>query len=215
MALAAVDKWAAGGDTFTKAGMVHEDHHFKDGEGRYQRSPPAKMKGMYDYLPNETAAGSPKRIPQKVTLEATINGLVQQAHCLGVYLLVTDLRSGPVWKHATADLCLAASSIDGEEGWSIGKYTTHGVKERRCMQVACEGYPFGTALVWSAWSGRSWEEQPSIKCRPSFHGFGLTSITGDDNTWNAQGAPNSPPRRKSEAERAKRSSSSPPPAALT
>ena len=36
----------------TKKGLVYEDHHYKI-DGRYERSPPSKLKGMYDYLPTE------------------------------------------------------------------------------------------------------------------------------------------------------------------
>ena len=36
----------------TKQGLVYEDHHYKI-DGRYERSPPSKLKGMYDYLPTE------------------------------------------------------------------------------------------------------------------------------------------------------------------
>jgi hypothetical protein len=43
----------------TKQGLVYEDHHYKI-DGRYERSPPSKLKGMYDYLPTEMVCRTPR-----------------------------------------------------------------------------------------------------------------------------------------------------------
>ena len=45
------------------------------------------------------------------------------------------------------------------------------------------------------WNGRAWEDQPSIKCRPSYAGSGIAEVmASDDNSWNVN-TPNSPTRR--------------------
>ena len=66
MAQSAASLWAAGGDTFSKSGMGYDDHHMKSPDGKFSRSPPTKLKGMYDYLPNDS---SPKKVPVKVVLQ--------------------------------------------------------------------------------------------------------------------------------------------------
>ena len=177
-------------------------------------SPPKNLKAMYDFLPTDEPARSngvsPKHTPRRVTLEAGLNsgmgGQLMQSHALGVYNLVPDAKTEqPLWKHVTADLCMVGASSVGEDeegeplpGWIVAKFSTYGRREgfeQRCLQVVSSALPFSRGLVWSAWNGRSWEEQPSIKCRPSHHGFGVAEVNNsDDNTWNVN-TPNSPTRR--------------------
>lgn len=55
---------------FQKAGLTHEDHHFKnEATGKYEASPPDKLKVLYDYLPRDTVANSHHKTPQKISLK--------------------------------------------------------------------------------------------------------------------------------------------------
>ena len=184
-------------------------------------SPPKNLKAMYDFLPTDEPARSngvsPKHTPKRVTLEAGLNsgmgGQMMQAHALGVYNLVPDAktkededgRRPPLWKHVTADLCLVGCSSVGEDeegeplsGFIVAKFSTFGRREgfdQRCLQVVASALPFSRGLVWSMWNGRAWEDQPSIKCRPSYAGSGIAEVmASDDNSWNVN-TPNSPTRR--------------------
>jgi len=177
-------------DTFVKHGMVHEDHHFKTAEGKVQGSPPSKLKAMYDYLPTDAIATSDKHVPSKIVFSAEINALKVQAHCLGVYQIIPE-RLGPngkaIYRHATADLVLMAATVNDEEGWVISKFSTL-PNDRRCFQAACKGYPFGST-PWSSWNGRDWVEEPTVKCRPSYHGYGLEPLGVSHNTESSVSPP--------------------------
>ena len=125
---------------------MYEDHHFKLPEGNYQRSPPKKLKVMYDYLPTDDSPyHAHYHTPQKVTISAPPNSLKQQAHTLGVYCMVQGRTTNdkPMYKHATADLVLAhATKVGEEEGWVVAKWSTFGVKDHRCLQIPAPGALF-------------------------------------------------------------------------
>ena len=163
-----------------KAGLTFEDHHFKNTlTNRTERSPPKKLKELYDYLPTDDSPHHAKfHTPTKVSIEAEINSLGAQTHCIGVYAMVEhrEHNAKPMYKHATADLVLIADTIDGQDGWMVAQWTTlkDTKKEiRSCLRVVTEGqgqFPFqGT---WQMWSGREWKDAPSLKCRPTYHGWG-------------------------------------------
>ena len=60
--------------TFTKHGLVYEDHHMKNKDGAYEMSPPSGLEKLYSYLPNtqrDDEQGSHK-IPQKIVLRASL-----------------------------------------------------------------------------------------------------------------------------------------------
>lgn len=88
-----------------------------------------------DYLPTAYADETLWVTPSKVTLSGDCRGV--QSHCLGVYCKIEGRECGgrPMFKHATADLVLAAGLVDGEPGWAVSRWTTFGVTEQRCMQV--------------------------------------------------------------------------------
>lgn len=193
-------KWALAGDTFTKHGLVFEDHHFKDPVEGYQRSPPGKLKAMYDYLPTADALPH-KQVPNKLVLSAGINALKIQSHCLGVYVLVPqrDANHQPVWKHATADLAIAATCLDDSDdsssGWAVARFSTLGVKTHHCMRIAGTEIPIHKKSgVWTVWNGRTFSEEPEVKLRPSYHGFGAE---GWGNTWNTETSVSSHTRQRS------------------
>ena len=135
----------------TKLGLVYDDHHYKT-DGRYERSPPSKLKAMYDYLPTEMVATSTKHIPMKICLvgenpESNCATLKSQVQCLGVYAKVPNRETNgyPMWKHVDADLCIACAKIDGNDGWVVAQYTTwHDDRQHKCMQLE------GASPPWSS-----------------------------------------------------------------
>lgn len=67
--------------------MPYEDHHYKSSDGKFQHSPPKELRTLYDYLPTDDSPLSAQyKTPSKLTLEAQINTLRQQSHCLGTYV---------------------------------------------------------------------------------------------------------------------------------
>jgi len=174
-------------DTFTKAGLTKEDHHFKhSGSGKYQKSPPKGLKSMYEYLPTDDSPMQTQfHRPAKVSLIGEINGLKQQSHCMGTYVRIEGRESNgqPIYKHATADLVLAKGKIpandqagEAEDGWIIARWATFSVsqKDQRCMQISCAGVPWDTKVKgqWQEWGSRGWVVAPSVHLRPSYHGYG-------------------------------------------
>lgn len=171
--------------TFTKHGLVYEDHHFKDGEGHYQGSPPKNLKTLYDFLPTERDQ-QVKQTPQKVVLKCDINALKLQGHCLGVYTLIHGKTHNdrPMWKHAIEDLILCYSKGGKDDDvWVVADSKTIHTKERRCLKGACDGdqkLPFAKAIKWSEWNGRDWQHAEKLSCKPSHHGWGADGGDG----WN-------------------------------
>lgn len=101
--------------------------------------------------------------------------LKNQSGCQGVYAIVPGrLQNGlPVYKHTTADLCLTSAKVEDEDGWVIAQWTTLGTKEHRCMRARGKEFPFADATSgWQEWNGREWEAAATVKCRPSYHGWG-------------------------------------------
>ena len=150
---------------------------------------------MYSYLPTDDSPYHAQyHTPQKVTISAPPNSLKQQAHCLGVYTIVNgrECNGKPMYKHATADLVVAHALKVGEneeEGWVVAKWSTFGVKDHRCLQIPApnavtppikdiEGTP------WQEWNGRAWVGDPAIKCRPSYHGWGVEKVSGESMCFN-------------------------------
>jgi len=203
-------KWGTSDSTFSKAGLVYDDHHAKSPDGKYERSPPSKLKSMYDYLPRDTASGSAKHVPTKLVLkgdcpESQISDLKGQAHCLGVYAKVPgrDSNGSPMWKHVDGDLVIASAEVDGEKGWVIAQYTTFGVKDNRCMQLVGSELFSNKASTWEAWNGRTWTKAENVKVRPSYHGWGMDVEGVVSNTESSV----SPPRAGSPGRRPKSPSS--------
>lgn len=200
---ASTKSWVTGTEaTFQKAGLVYDDHHAKTADGKYERSPPSKLKSMYDYLPRDTASGSPKHVPSKLVLkgnnpESQISQLKDQAHCLGVYARVPN-REPPMWKHVDGDLCIAQGDVDGDKGWVICQFTTYGVKDNRCMQLVGTELHTAKAGVWEAWN-KTWTSVPDVKVRPSYHGWGMDVAGVVSNTESSV----SPPRGGSPGRRPK------------
>jgi len=168
-----------------KAGLTHEDHHFRTNDGRYERSPPKQLKNLYDYLPRDDSQFQTLyHVPQKVSLEGKINSLKQQSHCLGTYVKIDgrEVLGSPLFKHATADLVLhkarGIGDEGGDEGWAVSRWATFSVgsKEQRCLQVACSSMPYDSKAAdgkWTEWTGRAWVPAESVHLRPTYHGFGL------------------------------------------
>jgi len=144
----------------------------KDKEGRYQSSPPKELNKLYN---NQGA-------PKKVSIEAEINSLKYQTHCCGVYTLLAELKDGkPVWKHATEDLVLQLRPSDkGDEMWVIAKFSTAGTNMQVCMRVPVnekDAMPFGSkAGTWQEFTGKDWIAAATVKCRSTWHGWGLEKI---------------------------------------
>ena len=193
-----VTKWGEGGDTFSKHGLTYEDHHFKTAEGSYERSPPSKLKSMYDYLPSDPVTSSSKHVPKKLVIkgdspETQTNDLNGQARCLGVYDQIPREANGhPMWKHVDEDLVIAAGRVDDEDGWVVAQYTTFSDKTaKKSMQLPGREAPWtNKAGTWQAWGGKEWAPAPSIKCRPSYHGWGRNGAGAVTNTESSV----SPPR---------------------
>ena len=82
----------------------------------------------------------PRCAPSTLTISGDVTKLNMQTQCLGVYHRIEGREAAgrPIWKHATADLCIAAQTVDDEPGWVVSRWTTFGVKEQRCMQGAGE-----------------------------------------------------------------------------
>ena len=169
---------------FQKKGIVFDDHHFKTAEGEYQTSPPKELSKLYDYLPKieRDDDENSHKAPQKVVMRAGVNELKCQGHCEGVYTLVanTKCEGMPVYKHNTQDLLLAACKVKSEDCWVVARSLTFDTKKQLSLKVAtgAGALPFGTSLVWQEWDGRDWAPAPSVKCRASFHGYGLDGGDG-------------------------------------
>ena len=218
-----------------KLGLTYEDHHYKHATtSRFQRSPPREHKAMYDYLPTAFPDETLWVTPAKVTLSGDPAALKGQTHCLGVYCKIEGREASgrPMWKHATADLVLAAAQVDDEPGWVVSRWTTFGVKEQRCMQVAGQAriVRSGQAVmvpisegnkeepqalpcmfkdaVWQAWAGTDWADAPSVKCRASYHGWGV--VGGAQSLHNAFSAAEEVRRTGQSAARSRGRSKSPP-----
>ena len=170
--------------TATKQGLTYDDYHFKNAAtGKHEKSPPSKMKAMYDYLPSETAAGSPKKIPRKLELsgsnpETTLEGLKIQTRCIGVYATVPqkEPKNGfPVYKHVDEDLAIFCTTHEGEACWVVAKFTEMETKEKVSMRCLGETAPFDKAAsTWSCFQGGTkWTEAVGIKVKPTYHGYGM------------------------------------------
>jgi len=156
-----------------KHGLTYEDHHFRDKEGKYQGSPPRELTKLYDQGP-----------PKKVSMTAEINSLKAQTQCCGVYTLLPESKTSKggeggatMWKHSTEDLVLTSTKISGEDGWVVTRFTTAGVRQQICMKALTNPgeFPFKNT-TWQEWDGRGWIPAPSVKCRPSWHGWGLDKL---------------------------------------
>lgn len=158
-------------DTFGRPGIRFDDHHFKDKDGKFQISPPKELTKLYHQGP-----------PAKVSIQAEINALKSQTQCCGVYTLQNNLvNNKPVWKHCSEDLVICASQVSGEDGWVVSRFTTAGTSRQQvCMRVAVsdkDAMPFPPkAGMWQEWNGRDWIPAPSVKARPSHHGWGLDKL---------------------------------------
>ena len=178
--------------TAAKHGITHEDHHFKHPEQGYQKTPPPNLKAMYDYLPSEPVATSPKKVPKKLELsapnpEAATSILKGQMKCAGVYCQVPnkEARNGyPVFKHVDEDLAIFCSTFDGEQCWVVAQFTTMDTKERVCMRVMGGEMPIDSkAATWKAFQGNdNWEDAVGIKLKPSYHGFNMEAKGQSQNT---------------------------------
>jgi hypothetical protein len=164
------NKWLAN-DTFSKSGLTYDDHHFKSPTGEYEYGPPSHCKTLYHQGP-----------PAKLVIRGPINSLKCQSHCMGVYKLMPNItpNGAPCWKHVDEDLCIAASKINGEDGWVIAQFSTFSSKEKRCMSLAGDKMPFNPKRdvhSWMEWDGRNWINT-SVKCRASPHGYGQAGVEG-------------------------------------
>jgi hypothetical protein len=155
----------------------------QDKEGAFQSSPPKDLDKLYKMGP-----------PAHVYIESKINALKQAQFACGVYniLLGEDrpwIRGSesdnnvtengqPIWKHSTEDLCLTYVKFKaGEEGWAVCKWSTLATKKHITMRVLTGGsLPFGKSLVWQEWDGRDFVPAASVKCRPSWHGWGTDKL---------------------------------------
>ena len=160
-------------DTFGKSGS-RIDHHFKDKDGKFQSSPPKELKDLYS-MP---AQGGP---PNKLSIQADINSLKAQTHCCGVYTLMPkhQINSKPVWKHTCEDLVICSGSFNGEDGWLVSRFTTSGSSRQQvCMRVVAPGKESlpTKGHNWQEWNGRDWAAAPTVKCRASWHGWGLEKL---------------------------------------
>ena len=128
-----------------------------------------------------------------MVIESKINALKQAQFACGVYnILLGEDRpwitgsetdnsvvenDKPIWKHSTEDLCLVFDKPPGgEEGWVVAKWSTLKTKKQVTMRVKTGDLPFSKDLVWQEWDGRAWAPTPSVKCRPSWHGFGIDKL---------------------------------------
>jgi len=144
-------------------------------DGTYRQSPPKNLQTLY-------AQSGP---PEKLCLQGEINALKKQTQCCGVYALMPaknggDSKSPPVWKHATEDLQLCASKIKGDEGWVVCKFSTANAHMQVCMRISTPDgqmpYDKSTQGQWQEFDGRDWINAPSVKCRASWHGWGLDKL---------------------------------------
>ena len=155
---------------------------------------------MYNYLPTDDSPYHANfHTPQKIIISAPPNTLKQQQHTLGTYTIINgrECNGKPMYKHATADLVVAHALKVGEneeEGWVVAKWSTFGVKDHRCLQIPApsattppikdiDGNP------WQEWNGRTWKGDPAIKCRPSYHGYGVEKVSaaGEERQGGAPG----------------------------
>jgi len=180
------------GSESNRSGMSHDDHHFA------KPSPPATHAALYDYLPCVQERGSAKRVPKRVTLATEMLGLAEdlqsrkqafmQTKILGTYNLTPLTASGkPVWKHSREDLVLAAGTVDGEPGWVVALGSVFGIHDKVAARIGGEAFPFSPAQktgrntkpapsAWQVWNGRKWIHEPTLRARPSYHGWGVTSV---------------------------------------
>jgi len=163
-------------DTFTKHGLTHGDHHFKDSSGKEQATPPKELKTLYDYLPSSDGGHhDAKQIPMKLAITSEVNALKGQARCLGVYTLVSGKRHNeqPMWRHSTEDLVVALAKDASKDCWMVARSVTIDNKEDRCMKIESRPMPWSNkSASWQEWDGRNWSPAPTVKCRPSYHGWG-------------------------------------------
>ena len=152
------------------------DHRMKDKDGKLQTSPPKDLTKLYPAV----SPGSP---PAKLCIEAPINSLKLQQGACGVYTLQKETREGkPVWKHATEDLCIVGQDTDGEHSWAVARFTTSGSSRMQlCMRVNVADktkLPCGKRCdgEWEEWNGRDWAKATTVKCRSSWHGWGLDKL---------------------------------------
>lgn len=164
-------------------GLQHSDHHTRDS------SPPAKLSTLYDFLPK---GDDVKRLPPRIILVANVTEMSIQSQCFGVYELVpfnlgTDLKPTPVWKHTLENLAIVWGPHREEECWLVARFTSLGKTgadnddvQNVCMRLAAgrDEMPFGrwSDGQWQAWIGRRFEVVPSVKCRPTYHGWGTTGV---------------------------------------
>ena len=122
--------------------------------------------------------------PSKMSIQAEINALKAQTHCLGVYTLQKNqIRGKPVWKHCSEDLVICSQEINGgEEGWVVCRFTTSGSSRTQvCMRVTApdkDALPSSSKSkgAWQEWNGRDWVTAPSVKCTQTWHGWGLDKL---------------------------------------
>ena len=170
-------------------GIGYDDHHHTD------RSPPPAYKSLYTYLPRSEEKED--LVPPKICMVAEINALKNPLG-LGVYELVkrehvadredpANSKPMPLWKHTGEDLCISHCIIDGEAFWVVARYTTLGSSsgQQLCMKLPAKqagakgkmSLPFlrATDGHWHTWTKHKWVVEPSVRCRPTYHGWGTYS----------------------------------------
>lgn len=69
------------------------------------------------------------------------------------------------------------------------KWSTLATKKHITMRVLTGGaMPFAKSLVWQEWDGRDFIPAATVKCRPSWHGWGTDKLDRSRLKF-SQGAP--------------------------
>ena len=74
-------------------------------------------------------------------------------------------------------LSFARRGAGGDDAWVVCKFSTFSSRQMVCMKLPTDELPYACkTAVWQEWDGRDWRPAPSLKCRPSWHGWGLDKL---------------------------------------